>query len=74
LGNSLDSSEYSSRRSKRIKLHRDHPYGEFRKVKPPTFDGESKTGQEVEAWLLGMKKYFRMDEYSRNEKARIAIT
>ena len=29
---------------------------EFRKAKPPTFDGEIKTGQEAEAWLLGIKK------------------
>ena len=33
---------------------------EFKKAKPPTFDGEVKTGQEVEAWLLGIKKYFQV--------------
>ena len=47
------------------------PQGEFRKAGPPTFDGESKTSQEVEAWIIGMNKYFMIHEYSRNEKARI---
>ena len=30
--------------------------GEFRKARPPTFHRESKTSQEVDTWLLGMKK------------------
>ena len=53
--------------------HKDRPYGEFKRAKPPTFDGEIKTGQEVEAWLLGIKNYFWMHEYTENEKAKIAI-
>jgi hypothetical protein len=32
--------------------------GEFKKIKPATFDGESSTREEVEAWLLDIKKYF----------------
>ena len=39
----------------------------------PTFDGESKTSQEAEAWILGMKKYFQIHDYSRNERDRINI-
>jgi len=35
-----------------------HLEGEFKKIKPATFDGESRTGEEVEAWLLEIKKYF----------------
>ena len=35
-------------------------HGEFRKAKSPTFDGELKFGQEAEAWLLGMRKYFQV--------------
>jgi hypothetical protein len=31
---------------------------EYRKAKPPTFDREMKKREEVEAWLLGLKKYF----------------
>ena len=45
----------------------------FRKEIPPTSDGESKADQEAEAWLLVMKKYFRIHDYSRNEKAIIVI-
>lgn len=32
---------------------------EFNKLKPPTFDEETKTSQDAEASLLGMKKLFR---------------
>ena len=31
---------------------------EFRKAKPPTFDGEINMVQEAEAWLLGINKHF----------------
>ena len=53
-----DSSSYSHKR-KRKRHHRDRSRDEFKKAKPPTFDGEVKTGQEAEAWLLGIKKYFK---------------
>ena len=55
---SSENSNSSSRKIKRRKHHRDHSRDEFNKAKPPTFDGEVKTGQEAEAWLLGIKKYF----------------
>ena len=41
--------------------------------RPPTFNGEVDTGQEVEAWLLGMRKYFQVQDYSGNMKSRVAI-
>ena len=44
-----------------------------KKARHPTFNGEVKTGQEAEAWLLGMRKYFQVQDYSRNMKAREAI-
>jgi hypothetical protein len=47
--------------------------GEFKKIKPATLDGESKTGEEVEAWLLDIKKYFHIYNYSSNMKVRMAI-
>jgi hypothetical protein len=28
----------------------DHPEGEFKKIKPTTFDGESRIGEEANAW------------------------
>ena len=46
----------------------DHLEGEFKKIKPTSFDGESKTGEEAEAWLLDIKKYFQIDNYSSNMK------
>ena len=32
--------------------------GEFKKIKPPTFNGETEKGEEAESWLSEMKKYF----------------
>ena len=43
------------------------------KAMPPTFNSEIKNGQEVEAWLLGMRKYFQVQDYSENMKNRVAI-
>jgi hypothetical protein len=34
----------------------DHLEREFKKIKLATFDGESRTGEEDEAWLLDIKK------------------
>ena len=47
--------------------------GELRKTKPPTFDGEKKKGDDVESWLLGMRKYLRLDIYSLNLEVRVSI-
>jgi hypothetical protein len=46
---------------------------EFKKAKPPTFDGEINKGEEYEAWLFGLKKYFQVHNYSENTKARIVV-
>jgi hypothetical protein len=51
----------------------DHLEGEFKNIEPTTFDGESKIGEEVEAWLLDIKKYFQIYNYSSNMKVRMAI-
>jgi hypothetical protein len=37
--------------------------GEMNKIKPPTFDGEHKKDEDVETWLLGMRKYFQLHNY-----------
>ena len=59
----------------RRKKHR--PYeeisGEFKKIKPPTFNGEIEKGEEAESWLSGMRKYFQIYNYSNQLKARMAI-
>ena len=76
---SFDSKESSgdsisySHKGNRKRHHRDCSRDEFKKAKPPTFDGEVKTRQEAEAWILGIKKYFQVQDYSENMKARVSI-
>ena len=54
-----DSSE-SDRKTRRRKYK---PYEEiskeFKKIKPPMFNGEVEKGEEAESWLSGKKKYFQ---------------
>ena len=47
--------------------------GEFKKLYPPIFNGEVEKGEEAEAWLWGMKKYFQIYSYSNILKAIMAI-
>jgi hypothetical protein len=70
---SRKTSSHSQRRRKKRKHSKSHDPEEFKKSKPPTFDGEIKKGEEAEVWLLGLKKYFRVHDYSENLKARITI-
>ena len=51
----------------------EEPAGEFIKIRPPTFNGEVEKGEEAEAWLSGMKKYFQIYNYSNKLKARMGI-
>ena len=60
---------HSQRRIKKRKHSKIHDPKEFKKSKPPTFDGEIKKGEEVEVGLLGLNKYFRFHDYSENLKA-----
>jgi len=62
--------------------HHYHPYrrndkeylsNEFKKEKPPTFDGEMKKSKDVEACFLGMRKFLRLHDYSENMKAKITL-
>ena len=46
---------------------------DFKKIKPPTFNGETEKGEEAESWLSRMKKYFQIYNYSNQLKARMAI-
>ena len=45
---------------------------EFKKENTPTFEGEMKKYHDVEAWLIGMRKFFSLDDYLENMKAIIA--
>jgi len=46
--------------------------GELRTIKPPILN-EEKVGEKVESWLLGVKKYLQLHNYSDNLEARITI-
>ena len=60
---SSDSSEsnYLSRK-KKYKPYEDIS-GISKNIKPTTFNGETKKGEEAEAWLFIMKKYFHIYNY-----------
>jgi hypothetical protein len=47
--------------------------GEMNKIKPPSFDGEHKKEEDAETWLLGMKKYFQLQNYSTHAEGRTAM-
>jgi hypothetical protein len=67
------SSSSPSPTRKHQKSGRDELKGEFNKIKPPTFDGEHKKEEDVETWLLGMKKYFQLHNYSAYAEGKIAM-
>jgi hypothetical protein len=47
--------------------------GEMNKIKPPTFDGEHQKEEDTETWLLGMRKYFQLQNYSSHAEGRIVM-
>jgi hypothetical protein len=67
------SSSSPSPTRKQRKYGRDELKGEINKIKPPTFDGEHKKEEDVETWLLGMKKYFQLQNYSSHAEGRLAM-
>ena len=66
-------SSSSYHRDKRKMNYRNSSRDEFKNAIPPSCNGEINTHQEVEAWLLGMKKYFKVQDYLGNMKSRVAI-
>jgi hypothetical protein len=46
--------------------------GDLRTIKPPNFNGEHKKGEEVDAWLLEIKKYFQLHDYPSWVESRIS--
>jgi hypothetical protein len=65
------SSRSSVKRYKRSGV--DELQGEMNKIKPPTFNGEHKKDEDAETWLLSMRKYFQLHNYSSHAEGRIAI-
>jgi len=74
---------YSSSGSDRYHGHHSyHPYrrsdkgffpDEFKKAKPPNFNGNLKKSEDAEAWFLGMNKFFELHDYIENMKSMIFI-
>ena len=71
----------SSVSNKHYDCHQYHPYqksdkeylqDEFKKENPSTLDVEVKKSKDPEAWLLGMKNFFRLHDYSENMKTTLA--
>jgi hypothetical protein len=44
----------------------------LRKLKSPSFDGEREREDNAEAWLLGLRRYFQLHNYSSNIEAIIS--
>ena len=55
---SIKDSSSLSHGKKRMKRYRNNSRDELKKARSPTSIGETKNDQEVEAWILGMRKYF----------------
>ena len=71
-GSTRDSSS-SSHENQRRRRYQNQSRCEFKKERPPTFNGEIKNGREAEAQIQGIRKYFQVQDYSRNMKARVSI-
>ena len=69
----MSSPKVSPVRYQRRRHEKEELNGEVRKIKSPTFDGENKRGEDVESWLLGMRRYFQLYQYSANLEDRIVI-
>jgi hypothetical protein len=64
--------EVSLVRHQRRKQEIDSLQGELSKLNPPSFNGESERKDDVEAWFLGLRRYFQLHNYSSKLEARIA--
>jgi hypothetical protein len=69
---SISIPEVSHVRNQRRRHELDSFQGELRKLKPPSFDGEREREDDVEAWLLGLGRYFQLHNYSSNLESRIS--
>ena len=74
FGKETHSSSSPSPTKKHRKSGRDKLKGEINKIKPPTFDGEHKKEEDAETWLLGMNKYFQLQNYFAHAEGRIQCT
>jgi len=68
----MSSPEVSPVRHQRRRHELDSLQGDLRKPKPPSFGGERESEYYVEAWLLGIRRYFQLHNYSSNLESRIS--
>ena len=73
LSSTESSPERSPVRYKKRRFTQDELVGELRRIKPPTFDGELNQGEYDKAWLIGLRKFFQLHQYTPNMDARVAI-
>jgi hypothetical protein len=59
-------------KNQRRMLELDILQGDLKKIKPPSFDGENRVGEDVESCLLGMRIYLQLHDYPSHVKAQIA--
>lgn len=60
-------------RHQRRSQEHDQFQGEIRNIRLPTFDVGNKIVEDDEAWILGMKNYFQLHNYSSILETIIAI-
>jgi hypothetical protein len=70
---SRETSSHSQRIGNKRKHSKSHDPEEFKKSKPPSFNGEFNKGEEADVWMLVLKKYFRVHDYSEKLNTQIAI-
>ena len=58
-------------RHQRMRQEVDSLQGELRKLNPLSFAGEKEKEDDVEAWFLGLRRYFQLHNYSSNLEAKI---
>jgi predicted ferric reductase len=44
----------------------------MKNIRPPSLDGESEREDYLEAWFLGLMRYFQFHKYSSNLEAKIS--
>ena len=69
---SISSPELSLVRHQRRRHEVESLQGEMRNLKPPSVDGEREREDDVEAWFLGIMRYFQFHNYSSNLEAKIS--
>jgi hypothetical protein len=68
----MSSLEVSLVRNQRRRHEMGSLQGQLRKIKPPSFDGERESEDDVEACFLRLMRYFQLHNYSSNLKSIIS--